>query len=160
MQFSARFASTIHYFLIGTSWLIKGRTIHPSSFAGWVHSLCRLRCWSCPWKQTLHVQFHAWQMKEQDIRFLVFLNISLVQDVPKGTTLLSHLYGDSFLHLPSVEASAGTPCSFTSCQKAREMLSLMPTVSRCCVVLARCYLALVCWTTHMKVAFTCQRISI
>lgn len=84
----------------------------------------------------------------------------LVQDVPKGTTLLSHLYGDSFLHLPSVEASAGTPCSFTSCQKAREMFNLMPTVSRCCAILARCYLAVVCWTTSMKVAFTCKRISI
>lgn len=45
----------------------------------------------------------------------------LVQDVPRGTTLLSHHYGDSFLHLPSVEASAGTPCSYTSPQNAREM---------------------------------------
>lgn len=81
-------------------------------------------------------------MKEQEIWLLVLKHIwLLVQDVPKGTTLLSHHYGDSFLHLPPVEASAGTPYSLTS-QKAREMFSLMPTV-RCCAVFTRLYLALV-----------------
>lgn len=38
----------------------------------------------------------------------------LVQDVPKGKILRSHHYGDSFIHLLSVVAFVGTPCSFSS----------------------------------------------
>lgn len=163
MQFSARFVSTIHDFLTGTSWLIKGRTINPSlhrlqvGFTGSVgwgagHILekknpaCSVPCMTDKITGYPVISFlkHFWL---------------LVQDVPKGTTLLSHHYGDSFLHLPSVEASARTPRSFTSPQKA-SLCSLMPTVHRCCAVLPGCYLAPVCWTTCMKVAFTCQSISI
>lgn len=66
--------TTIHYFLTGTSWLIKERTVHPlkvgfTGSVGWGagHVLE---------EKPQHVQFHAWQMKEQDIRLLVFLNTS------------------------------------------------------------------------------------